>query len=331
MFKRLLLIILVLVLCVACDVPTITPTGTHPTNTAEPTDTAEPTVEPTFTEEPTTTEEPTAAPTATEEVPTATLKPGTGQNRIPNPGCENGIYFFMTITGGGYICEGWYPTSYNIPFTPERNYNKEGLEYGTPEFKITSIPDRVSSGSFAQQLFSTGRVTDSGVYWAVNTTPGENCVLSADVETWTAKEYKDNMTGAVYRSDTKTEDDQEAVKVYLGAYHIGDDLEEIPYAILPFVELDDPLHDQKKFLYEDGIFDIGVWENDPNDISQLIWTHVGFERVSFEFTAGSDIAVVYVLYKTRWPSPFGELYVDNVSLVCDGPDQEPIPFEVPTY
>lgn len=303
-------LILVLVLA-ACDLlaPTEPPT---PTNTPEGA-TAEPTHTPlatsdlpttitaiiaTDTPEPTATEIPTFTPTVTPEL--------VSSERLVNPDFEDG--FYPWYAGGNFVGAGWQPvicTDCPIPKVCEEGQttgcNPSGLHMRTPEYKDAAIwvdPFRILSGAHSQQWFCAAEHCQAGITQMVDTAPGEQCTVSAWVQTWGAAGGRSCWSNTLYRSDYCTDDDMANMHMMIVVNLDGDPI------TLPlsghYVMVD--------FGFYDGIYD------EPD----------GGAPIAVDFVATQEQTAVALIGYQLYPVGNANWYVDLASVWCVGEAVPPV-------
>jgi hypothetical protein len=292
--KRWYLILLVVLLLVACDLPapTTTPTGTPGADSTEtPTATLSPSLSATSTA--------TATSTTT---PTATPGELVYSERIDNGGFEDG--FDLWLAYGGFVGIYWYPVIWRewpIPRICEAGQtvgcNPPGLTTRNPEYKPGGgDPFRTLAGN-SQQWFSPGQHSFAGIAQDVDTTAGDSCIVSAWAQTWGAAGGRSNVSNELYRSDYATQDDRDNMHMLVVVNPDGDGIE-FPFPDTYLVQ---------DFGYADGIYD------EPT----------GGAVIGLNFTAtGSETTVAFIGYQV-FPVGNANWYIDEVSVWCYGPPPPP--------
>ncbi len=281
------------------ETPTTVETAVTPTT---PTITETVTVEPTDAQTETVTppsDTPTPTPTETQPSPTTEVVPSITPTRITpdvtvppdapnllsNPGFEGATreVGFSTVK----VFEGWEPYYCDEPYTGEKcpalrqgNGNPEGLTMGRPIYKGTDTPNRVHSGTSAQQWFCAYSACRGGIYQIISTVPGATCEAGAYVQSWSAG------AGSALLSALTTQDDRDN-----STWFIRVDLSGGTFAFNNSLQL------SRGFGYSDGIYD-------------------QYAHISYIFVATGDRVTVFFENLRLWPIANNHNWIDDAYVRC---------------
>lgn len=216
-----------------------------------------------------------------------------GQNLFVNPEFEGEV----RAVGYGEInvFEGWYPF-YCDGCAAWGQGNPPDLKLGRPEYKPTSLADRVYTEPSAQQFFSFYRAHSAGVYQIVDTIPGAVCRVDAWVQSWSSNR---DVYPPVSDLDTQDGRDNSTWRIIVD---LGGG--ENPFS--------DGLPMSRGFGYDDGIYD-------------------QYAPISFVFIAKNIRTSVFFQDYRRYPVKHNDAYIDSASVRCRMPIvPTPIPTVTPT-
>jgi hypothetical protein len=284
--------------------------------TLQPTATATRSSTPTTTSVPVTaTYTPSPVPTGTAtSVPTVTVTPvPSTDNLFRNPGFEGGATPY-TWTGGLRLPEvatvsGWNPFMCDFPYKTgpcpalfQGTKNPSNLMMGRPEMRNTALAERIHGGSGAQYWFCQFRTCDGGVYQTVATVPGQVCVASAWVQSWSRRTWDDKLPIPVNLMSEFPNPDGYSNSLW----RVSVD----PYGGVR-IDSSNVAHSS--------------WYSLPHSIIsidggaiQVLDHYDKYALLSYTFTARGSFATVYFENMRLFPFTFNDSMIDDASLVCSG-------------